>query len=311
VTSDPFPPAPAAQRERYGSRYRAQMRELSLRVPWRTLERERESLVQWRAFALWVQWIAEAERSVPAWLQSAIEGKCEGFLQTRAHPLRAETVAHEVNEWIENHYFEGAKSGGWFPAVLHHAEQCPKLEQIRRYMARCRERVRIGAYPSFDEWLQQARASRFWVGDSEVPVEPAQLGVAVGRYVDWEAFAFWARLVVSAANGIPGILAETLGERCPNFLAALQRKSPARESYAMWFWEELSAWVEDHEFASAKQNSWLHALRNFANRHVRTERIVAYWVECDTAWRKSPPPQYPSFADWIAEADAFVVPAEG
>jgi hypothetical protein len=44
---------------------------------------------------------------------------------------------------------------------------------------------------------------------------------------------------------------------------------------------------------------------------VRTERIVAYWVECDTAWRKSPPPQYPSFADWIAEADAFVVPAEG
>jgi hypothetical protein len=113
-----------------------------------------------------------------------------------------------------------------------------------------------------------------------VPVEPTQLGVAVGRYVDWEAFAFWARLVVSAANGIPGILAESLGERCPNFLATLQRKSPARENYAMWFWEELSAWVEDHEFASAKQNSWLDALRNFANRHVRTERIVAYWVEC-------------------------------
>jgi hypothetical protein len=129
----------------------------------------------------------------------------------------------------------------------------------------------------------------------------------VSQYIEWEAFAFWARLMVERHANIPAEVTAAIEQRCPGFLSHIHGQPTGRAGYSTEVWKELLSWVESHIFADASERSWLDTIRDAARTHLRGERIAAYWVYCSSEWRKNPPDSNPSLAHWLSEADAFVV----
>jgi hypothetical protein len=129
----------------------------------------------------------------------------------------------------------------------------------------------------------------------------------VDEYIEWEAFAFWVRAVVESAGEVPTHLAHVLQQRCPGFLDRVRAGEGTRDAeYLTWLWRELLAWIEARFFGEPNAASYLDELRDAARTHLRGERIVAYWADCNSRWRTKPPAPYPSFDEWLRMADAFV-----
>jgi hypothetical protein len=129
----------------------------------------------------------------------------------------------------------------------------------------------------------------------------------VSQYIEWEAFAFWARLMVEHQPNMPADVVAGIEQRCPGFLAHIDSQRTTQVEYSTWFWSEVLSWIESNIFADAKQKSWLDAVRDAARTHLRGERIAAYWAYCSSRWSNNPPASNPGFEEWLREADAFVV----
>jgi hypothetical protein len=65
-------------------------------------------------------------------------------------------------------------------------------------------------------------------------------------------------------------------------------------------------WIDGHMFADANNELWLDAIRSAARCQLRAERVAEYWAVCSSRWGKKPPDAYPTFEQWLAQADAFV-----
>ena len=153
------------------------------------------------------------------------------------------------------------------------------------------------AYPSFDDWQQEAL--------NNSAAAESQAASLVNDYIEWEAFAFWVRLIVESARGIPEDLKSVVIERCPDFVVQVPDKNPRRSYSSTQLWRDLLAWIEAHHFAT-NPNTSLDALRAAARSHLRGERIAAYWARCSSMWKKRPPSPYPTFEEWLRQADVFV-----
>jgi hypothetical protein len=136
---------------------------------------------------------------------------------------------------------------------------------------------------------------------------PDRLAALVSQYIEWEAFAFWARLMVERHAKIPAEVAAAIEQRCPGFLSYLRTQPTGQTEYATWFWRELLSWIESHVFAAAKDELWIETVRDAARTHLRGQRIAAYWAHCSSECQRSPPASNPSLEHWLNEADAFMV----
>jgi hypothetical protein len=302
----------------YDAATRRQMRQQSLRAPWREVAEACEQMIEWRSFALWVRAIIDAEHAVPKWLTEIIDRRCPGFFEARCNATDHESAWLDLSGWIDNHLFRTARDAGWIDALHYYAGRDPRSERVWIQWTRCGASWQSRApatYPTFEQWRQEAEDicipaasdSRGKPREKTSSAPPDRLASLVPAYIEWEAFAFWVRSVVESAREIPAIVARVLDQRCPGFLNQVQSERPKHPGYTTWFWRDLVAWIDSHVFADADNELWLDAIRSTARCHLRAERFAEYWAACSSRWAKKPPDLYPTFEQWLAQADAFVM----
>ena len=303
-TSNTPPDGPTAARQVAVHR---RMREQALKVPWRDIAAAVDRMIEHQCFALWVRAIVDIERAIPDWLLASIEHRYPGFGSSRRTPRSHESIWQDLIAWIDDHVFVSARDAGWVEALHFYSGLDPKSEDAWRLWTRSEAEWQSkmpSKYPSFEEWLQEVskQASR-----EESRARDA-IAALVPRYIEAEAFAYWVRAVVESARRIPSGVAKSIEQRCPGFLGdrAVHAPAPGTTEYASWLWRELLGWMEFRTSSAGGPSSRIEELRSAARRHLRAERVTAYWAECDAAWSKQAPRSYPGFEDWLRAADSFV-----
>jgi hypothetical protein len=276
------------------------MRQQSLKTSWRMLAEACEHLIEWRSFALWVRAIVAVEGFLPPWLREALGQRCPGILESTSNADDSHSIWLDLSVWIDERVFSSASASGWIDALHYYCGRDPRSEQIWRYWERTEDvwrEQKPPRYPTFDEWHHDALTS-----------SPANAEIAdeVARYVEWEAFTFWTRLMVERRSELPEEVKGIIEQRCPGFLNHIRNKQPSDVEYSTWLWRRMLAWIETHVFADTIKLSSLNAVRDAARTHLRGERIAEYWVACSARWQKSAPTPCPGFERWLQDADLFV-----
>lgn len=275
------------------------MRQQSLKVPWRDLSDACHQMIVWRSFALWVRAIINAERSLPGWLRERIDQRCPGFLANPPKPSDSGSIWVDLSAWVDESLFSGAREGGWLDALHFYSGRDPLSDRVWSQWTRVESAWRAcrpKAYPSFEEWQQEALNN----------AAAGEAAARVNEYIEWEALAFWARLIAESARGTPEHLVAVLNERCPGFVDQIAGKDARRTGFSTRLWRDLLAWIERHQLARTTSDVDLDAVRAAARTHLRGERIAAYWAHCSSQWKTRPPGRYPGFEEWLTGADAFV-----
>lgn len=277
------------------------MREQSLKVRWRELSEASDQMISWLSYALWVRAVVSAERALPTWLRDCIEQRSPGFLSSRPQPSDPNALWLDLSAWVDQNQFRAAREGRWLEALHYYSGRDPRAERIWDHWTRTESEWGARtpeAYPSFDTWHHEALS----YPDAPEIKYPAR----VGDYIEWEAFAFWARLIAESTAQIPNRLVPVLEQRCPSFVHQSLAKGAEQAEFSTPLWRQLLAWIEDHHFAEAKAQGRLEALRAAARTHLRGERIAAYWAHCSSKGGAATPKSYPDFEEWLRDADAFV-----
>ncbi|MEZ5399226.1 MAG: hypothetical protein R2729_06115 [Bryobacteraceae bacterium] len=258
-------------------------------------------MISWLSYALWVRAVVKTERALPAWLRDCIEQRCPGFLDSRSERSDLNALWLDLSTWVDQQQFRAAGEGGWLEALHYYSGRDPRTERIWDHWTRTETEWGARtpeAYPPFDSWHREALSDR----DAAENEDAGQ----VEDYVEWEAVAFWARLIAEPAPQLPNRLVTVLEQRCAGFVNQSFAKSNEQAELSTRLWKDLLAWIEDHRFAEAKDQGRLEALRAAARSHLRGERITAYWEHCSSKWGAAPPKPYPDFEEWLRDADEFV-----
>ena len=291
------------------------------RIPWQRLLDARNQYIDWQEFSLWVRSILEVENRVPDWLITIFNDRVPGFLESEKQltpKSKGRPLPVRLEDWIDDHVFGFAKQEGWFNAIAFYAIREPHYLRAEVCWAECVERWKKAKpiqFPSFDEWkdtaahcddtahlLPEARKAR----TSAKLVAPDRLAEAVSQWIDWEAFAYWARAALESRSGLPTEVAHELGRRCPAFLEANSSVWEQGSLGRSQDWRSLMSWIADHYFQDAKTEGWFDAILVRARSHPRAIRTMEYADHCDELWTSELPDPYPSFEDWRRDADLYV-----
>ena len=296
--------------------------ELARRVPWQVLLETRNQYLCWQEFYYWARSIIESEGEIPEWLAKKLNEMCPGFLAADKDKAARGTkdaglAAIRLGEWIDDQVFAFAERGGWLPAVTFYAVREPRYQRASTCWSESVEKWRISRpprYPSLEQWLLDAakcdesarllpevRAQR----ECFKLVDSARLTEAVSRYIDWEAFAYWARPALGQEQSIIQEVALELNARCPGFIR-LSANERTRKSEAANEWQSLMLWIRDHVFPEAKAEGWYDAIVISAGIHPRAIRTMEFADHCEQVWNGHLPVPYPSFEIWRRHADQYV-----
>jgi len=238
------------------------------RVPWQVLLEARNRYLDWEEFYHWVRSIIDVEHAIPDWLERKLDEACPGFLAAEKqyllkHAKEATLAPVRLGQWIDEHIFGFAKQGGWLLAITFYAVRETRYqkasvcwsESVRKW-----QRARPIQYPSFEEWRREAARC-----DETAHLLPAirkqrecfklvsaeRLAQAVSSFIDWEAFAYWARPALEASSSLPSEVARELDCRCPGFLESItkQRGVNGRSGDD---WQRLMLWISDLWFAKTR-----------------------------------------------------------
>lgn len=129
------------------------------------------------------------------------------------------------------------------------------------------------------------------------------------EYLEWEAFSLWVRAIIEAEGHPPAWMFEILEKRCPGFLQPDEghRKTRRKESATLAL--RLLEWIHNHIFSDAKREGWLDALTFHTVRDPRSQRMWAYWEQCEGEWKKRRPRAFPSFEQWLRAAEKWKTPS--
>lgn len=125
-------------------------------------------------------------------------------------------------------------------------------------------------------------------------VDQTRLAEAVTRYIDWEAFAYWARPALEQAPVVDAVVSE-LDARCPGF-REFNTRERVRDGELPKHWHRLMLWIRGHFFQEAKTEGRFDAIVISAK----------YSSSCLDHWNGHLPIPYPSFEDWQRDADLYV-----
>jgi hypothetical protein len=120
---------------------------------------------------------------------------------------------------------------------------------------------------------------------------------AYEEYIQWQAFALWARAVVDLEGSAPSWLKTILRKRCSGFAQEVDRSSEP-ELLGL----NLLSWIHNQAFQLAKQEGWLDALVFYGFRDTRSQGYWTYWEHCDSEWPKRRPAPVPTLAQWTRSA---------
>jgi len=263
----------------------------------------------------------ESEGTIPEWLARKLNEICPGFLEAEESKAGTETkpaelAAIRLGEWIDNQIFAFAEKGGWLSAVTFYAVREPRYQRASACWSECVQKWRTTKpqeYPSLEQWLREA--ARCDESAHLLPeirkqrecfklVDQARLAEAVTRYIDWEAFAYWARPALEGEFVIDEVAGE-LNARCPGFLE-LNARERTRDGELSKDWQRLMSWIGDHFFQEAKTEGWYDAIVISASIQPRAIRTMEYADRCDGLWNGNLPIPYPPFEVWRGDADRYV-----
>ena len=292
------------------------------RVPWQVLLEARNLYLDWQEFYYWARSIMESEGGIPDWLARRLDERCPGFVAAEKQsivkrPKDAPLAPVRLGQWIDERIFAFAEQGGWLLAITFYAVREPRYqrasacwsESVRKW-----QKAKPTAYPSFEQWLSEAarcdetahllpkvrkERARFKL------VEQERLSHAVSRFIDWEAFAGWARPALEAGTSLPNEVAHELSSRCPGFVEFNAKERVANERLPR-DWHRLMLWIGEHFFQDAKAEGWYDAILISAGIHPRSIRTMEYFEHCDDIWNSDLPVPYPSFETWRRYADLYV-----
>jgi len=276
------------------------------RIPWQRLQETRNQYIDWQEFYLWVRSILEVEDRMPDWLVEILNARVPGFHETQnaltSIAVKTPPLALRLEDWIDEHIFAFATQEGSFFAITYYAIQDPRYQRAEVCWSECVERwkkAKPNHYPSFEEWKglaaqcdetahltsreRQARAS------SKL-VQPDRLCEAVARYIDWEAFAYWARPALERRSRLPAEVASKLERQCPGFLDAINKARQQDSEGDSQEWQRLMHWIAAHFFHDAQTEGWFDAILVEVRRHPRAIRTMEYADHCrasnERRWRR-------------------------
>jgi hypothetical protein len=318
---------PSELERRVGQAARQTAEEEAARIPWLRLHEAREKYVEWEAFALWVRAIEGAEGDFPEWLARVVDSRCRGFSkfvekQGPDHSDVPPVFWRHLERWINEFIFGRIWREGWMNAVGYYAARdlaSLRNHAYREYCERQWKRSKPAAYPSFRDWLRasehccdqildecQMREEKRHLIKLSRRVSPRTQRKAVDRYIEWEAFAYWARTALESGCPLPASVERELKRRCTGFLEAdadVRAASPEEEAHCRF--SRLIKWIEDHEFSNAKKRGWFDVLLYQARLHPRHARVIDYWHDWEAETEKHSSSEYPSFAQWKKAADSY------
>jgi len=292
------------------------------RIPWQRLLDARNQYVDWQEVYLWVRSILEVENRMPDLLVKILNDRVPGFLESEKglapKAVKTRPLALRLEDWIDDHIFGFAKREGWFNAITYYAIREPRYQRAEVCWSVCTEKwkkVKPIQYPSYEEWEGMAAqcdetahltARERKARASSKLVHPHRLGEAVARYIDWEAFAYWARPALERGSQLPAEVASNLERRCPGFLVASIKARQQDSGGDSQEWQRLMLWIVDHLFQDTQTEGWFDAILVQVRCHPRAIRTMEYADHCDELWSSEPPSPYPSFEDWRRDADLYV-----
>lgn len=289
------------------------------RVPWQRLLSTRNQYIDWQEFYLWVRSVLEIENRIPDWLAEILNERCPGFLENEkglaSKAGKTSPLPLRLEDWMDDHVFGFAKQEGWFSAIAFYAVRDPRYQRAEVCWSECVKKwaqARPIRYPSFEEW--QAMAA---VCDETAHLAPEQrkaqasgklvdrerLQEAIAHYIDWEAFAYWARPALEHGMPIRNEVRSELERRCPGVLTRSVDTGKIRTESV---WENLMAWIAERFFTDARAEGWFDAILAAVQRHPRAIRTMEYADHWDEIRGPDLPVPYPSFEDWRRDADAYV-----
>lgn len=122
------------------------------------------SYMDWEALAYWAQPALERGSDPPAEVVRELERRCPGYLEAE-HKTRTQQSGdgdehwQRLMLWVGDHFFEDAKSEGWFDAVLIRVREHPRAIRTLEFSDYCCEvwsSELPRPYPSFEQWRRGA-----------------------------------------------------------------------------------------------------------------------------------------------------------
>ena len=83
-------------------------------------------------------------------------------------------------------------------------------------------------------------------------LDPERLAEAVSRYIDWEAFAYWARPGLEHKEFLVSEVVHELDARCPGFVE-FNAKPRAADRQPPNDWDLLMLWIGEISFTTRKR----------------------------------------------------------
>ena len=124
------------------------------------LGRAVDELLEWRAFALWIDSISQPNRLLEDPVLSELRTRCPRFLAAfEGAPLWEEPVFFRMVRFGEAAWCAAARAEKWYSALRYHVTHHPRYHRLIHYNQRCHDewdRIRPIVYPFFPEWLRAA-----------------------------------------------------------------------------------------------------------------------------------------------------------
>lgn len=301
---------------------REQAEEEARRVPWQLLLEARNQYLDWQEFYYWARSIMESEHGIPEWLVKKLDELCSGFLADEKqyltrHPNEASLTPVRLGHWIDEHIFGFAEQGRWLLAITFYAVREPRYQRASACWSESVQKWKQSRpiqYPSLEQWCREAAQCdetahllpRVRKGRACFKlVDPERLAQAIQRFIDWEAFAYWARLALEGSRPLPSEIAQEINSRSPGFVEFNTKEREADRRIPQ-DWHRLMLWIGEHFFQDAKTEGWYDAILISAHNHPRAIRTMEYCDHCEQVWDSDLPIPYPSFEAWRRDADLYV-----
>ena len=121
------------------------------------------SFIDWEALAYWARPALEAGSSLPSEVSGELDSRCPGFLGVIAkHPAangRSASDWQQLMLWVGEHFFQEAKTDGWYDAIVISAHSHPRAIRTMEYADHCDEIWNPDLptpYPSLEDWRRDA-----------------------------------------------------------------------------------------------------------------------------------------------------------
>jgi hypothetical protein len=130
------------------------------RVEAARLRRAVAELVEWRAFALWIDSISQPNRPLEDRILSELRTRCPSFLAAfDCVLLWRVSMFYRLIRLGDAACSSAARAEKWYSALHYHVIHHPRYHRLIHYNQRCHDdwsRVQPICYPSFPAWLRAA-----------------------------------------------------------------------------------------------------------------------------------------------------------